>query len=110
MLLVEDHDFVLVVASAQLLVRFLGEAFYQHAVHAALREAYDATLSKGVVIHKSPQYQEKRLSQVADYLCAVELAAVRYDSGDVSPTYDKFFGSRKMFRANYLKQARRKAI
>lgn len=82
----------------------------QHAAGMAIKEAFDASFPKGVVTHERPAYRQKRLSQVADYLCAIELAASRYSSGRVSSTYNKFYGDWKSFRANYLKQARRKLI
>jgi len=80
------------------------------AVRSALRKAFDSALSKGVAHFKKPPYQDKRLYQVADYFCSIELAAMRYESGKVSSTYNKFFGSWRNFRANYLKLARRKRI
>ena len=80
------------------------------AVRSALRKAFDSALSKGVAHFKKPPYQDKRLDQVADYFCSIELAAMRYGSGKVSSTYNKFFGSWRNFRANYLKLARRKRI
>lgn len=80
------------------------------AVGAALRRAFAASLASDVTHHKSPRYQDKRLSQVADFLCSIELAAMRYAEGPVSATYEKFFGGWKDFRANYLKQARRKRL
>lgn len=80
------------------------------AVKSALRKAFDSALSKGVAKFKKPPYQDKRLYQVADYFCSIELAAMRYKSGRVSSTYNKFFGDWKNFRANYLKLARRKRL
>ena len=53
---------------------------------------------------------EYRLSQVADYLCTIELAAVKSDSKEVGGTYDKFFGGVGTFKKNWLKQARRKRM
>ncbi len=53
---------------------------------------------------------EYRLAQVADYLCTIELAAVKYAAKEDGGTYDKFFGGIGAFKKNWLKQARRKAI
>ena len=78
------------------------------AVSAELRNAFNNTLSNNTPVFKVSRFQEKRLAQVADFFCSIELAAARYGSGIVSPTYNKFFGSWKDFRANYLKQVRRK--
>ena len=40
----------------------------------------------------------------------IELADLRFMDGDVSATYERVYGSRRMFRANHLKQARRKLL
>lgn len=82
----------------------------QHAAGFALKEAFNSAFPVGVVVHERPSYREKRLCQVADYLCSIELAACRYAIGDVSSTYNKFYGDWKSFRANYLKQVRRKLV
>lgn len=52
--------------------------------------------------------QERRLAQVADYLCSIELAALRYADHEETDTYKKLFGSARTFKANLLKQVRRK--
>lgn len=51
---------------------------------------------------------EYRLEQVADYLCTIELAAIKYRAGEDGGTYNKFFGGIGAFKKNWLKQARRK--
>jgi len=37
-------------------------------------------------------YQDRRLAQAADYFCSIELAAMRYERGEESNTYRKFYG------------------
>lgn len=76
----------------------------------ALHEAFDYMLGDGSVEYRRLRYQDRRLSQVADYLSSVELAAMRYSEGAESVTYRKFYGLRGDLRRNYLKQARRKLI
>ena len=51
-----------------------------------------------------------RLEQVADYLCAIELALVKYEAKENGETYNKFFGGIGPFKRNWLKQARSKRI
>ncbi len=51
-----------------------------------------------------------RLEQVADYLCTIELAAVKYAVHEDGETYSKFFGGVGAFKRNWLKQARRKRM
>ena len=82
----------------------------QSAVNQAVHRAFDEKLSANVAEYKKLRYQERRLAQVADYLCSIELADLRFADGDVSATYAKVYGTRRTFRANYLKQARRKRI
>jgi len=80
------------------------------ATTAALHEAFDYALARNVAIYKELSHDTKRLAQAADYLCSIELAQSRYEAGDVSASYDRFYGSPRKFRQNYLKQARRKKI
>ena len=51
-----------------------------------------------------------RLEQAADYLCTIELAAIKYAAKEDGETYNQFFGGIGPFKKNWLKQARRKAI
>ena len=82
----------------------------QQAVTKALHEAFDFMLGDGAVEYRRLRYQDRRLSQVADYLSSVELAAMRYAEGSESITYLKFYGLRGDLKRNYLKQVRRKLI
>lgn len=51
-----------------------------------------------------------RLEQVADYLCTIELALVKYGAKENGETYNKFFGGIGSFKRNWLKQACNKRI
>lgn len=51
-----------------------------------------------------------RLGQVADYLCTIELALIKYEAKEDGETYNKFFGGIGSFKRNWLKQARSKQI
>ncbi len=82
----------------------------QSAVTDALHSAIEYALSTNVPIYKDSDYRKFRLSQAADYLCEIELAAVKYENHDETQTDIKFFGSVGAFKKNYLKQARRKLI
>ena len=82
----------------------------QAIVKKALDEAVNAALSKQAVVKKRTTMTEYRLAQVADYLCTIELAAVKYDAKEDGGTYDKFFGGVGAFKKNWLKQARRKLM
>ena len=72
--------------------------------------AFAYALAREAVIYRDLSYQDKLLAQAADYLCSVELAAMRYPLGGESGTYRRFWGKPRSFKQNYLKQARRKAL
>lgn len=82
----------------------------QAIVKKALDEAIYSTLSKEAIVKKRTTMTEYRLAQVADYLCTIELAAVKYAAKENGATYDKFFGGVGSFKKNWLKQARRKML
>lgn len=82
----------------------------QAIVKRALDEAVSSALSKQAVVKKRTTMTEYRLAQVADYLCTIELAAIKYEAKEDGATYDKFFGCVGSFKKNWLKQARRKLM
>ena len=82
----------------------------QWAVSKALEAAFDYALAKEAIVRRESDYRTFRLAQVADYLCAIELAAVKYGCGEQTETDVRFFGNRAAFRRNWLKQARRKML
>ena len=82
----------------------------QAAVSLALRSALEYVLSRNVAVYRNSDYRRFRLSQVADYLCEIELAAAKYEHRDETRTDLLFFGSTGTFKRNYLKQARRKTM
>lgn len=82
----------------------------QDVVKQALDQSIGFVLFKGVVERRKTSMLDYRLEQVADYLCTIELAAVKYAAKEDGETYNKFFGGSRDFRKNWLKQARRMAI
>ncbi len=82
----------------------------QDIVKQALDQSIGFVLSKGVVERRKTSMTDYRLEQVADYLCTVELARVKYESKENGETYNKFFGGIGAFKKNWLKQARRKRL
>lgn len=83
-----------------------GQAIVERALYGALGSA----LSSNVVVRRKTTMTDYRLEQVADYLCTIELAAVKYAAHEDGETYNKFFGGVGAFKKNWLKQARRKRI
>ena len=89
------------------------KVYYDNAqaiVKSALYNAVYDVLAKQAVVRRRTTMTEYRLSQVADFLCTIELAAVKYDAKEDGGTYDKFFGGVGTFKKNWLKQARRKRM
>ncbi len=82
----------------------------QDIVRNALNDSVEFALSKQAIERKRTTMTEYRLAQVADYLCTIELAAVKYAAKENGGTYDKFFGGIGSFKKNWLKQARRKSL
>ena len=78
----------------------------QDIVKQALDRSVDKVLSKGVVRRRKTSMTDYRLEQVADYLCTIELALVKYQAKENGETYNKFFGGIGSFKRNWLKQAR----
>ena len=76
----------------------------------ALDRSVDKVLSKGVVRRRKTSMTDYRLEQVADYLCTIELALVKYESKESGETHNKLFGGIGSFKRNWLKQARNKRI
>lgn len=82
----------------------------QDIVKQALDQSFGFALSRGVVERRKTSMTDYRLEQAADYLCTIELAAVKYAAKEDGETYNKFFGRVGSFKKNWLKQARRKAL
>ena len=82
----------------------------QDIVKQALDRSVDKVLSKGVIRRRKTSMTDYRLEQVADYLCTIELALVKYQAKENGETYNKFFGGIGSFKRNWLKQARSKRI
>lgn len=82
----------------------------QDIVKRALDQSIGFVLSKGVVERRKTSMVDYRLEQVADYLCTIELAAIKYAAKEAGETYSKFFGGSVNFKKNWLKQTRRMAI
>lgn len=64
----------------------------------ALRRAMDFTLAKNAVVCRAAVPENYRLSQAADYICTMGLAALRYRDGEPPATDRKFFGSSRSHR------------
>lgn len=82
----------------------------QKVVSSTLREAISYALSKESILFRKSNATDYRLSQVADFLCTIELTALKYEAKETTPTDDKVFGMVGTFKGNYLKKLRRKLL
>ena len=82
----------------------------QQIVKRSVRDALEYALSRRVLTYRRDAYAEYRLAQAADFICTVELVALRYGIGAPSATDCKAFGSGRDFRRNVLRDVRRKAL
>ena len=80
-----------------------GQSIVSTSVHGAI----SAALFEDAVVYRSIKPNRYRLFQVADYICGIELAAIRYERNQAGSTEERFLGSWKDFRQNYLKKLRR---
>ena len=82
----------------------------QHSIAESLHRAIEYALSKDAVIYRSAQPSEYRLSQAADYICTMELTAIKYAEHAATATDEKFFGKWSNFKKGILKETRKKLV
>lgn len=83
-----------------------GQATVAHALHRAM----DFALSRNAVVYRAAAPEKYRLSQAADYVCTMELAALRYRDKQATATDEKFFGSWSQFKKGILREMRAKRL
>ena len=79
----------------------------QHSIAESLHRAVEYALSKDAVVYRSAQPSEYRLSQAADYICTMELTAIKCRAA-AAATDEKFFGKWSDFKKGPLKETTRK--
>ena len=72
--------------------------------------AIEYALSRDTVVYRSAQPSEYRLSQVADYICTMELTAIKFAEHATAATDEKFFGKWSDFKKGILKETRKKLV
>lgn len=82
----------------------------QHSIADSLHRAVEYAPSKEAVVYRSAQPSEYRLSQVADYICTMELTAIKYAEHTATATDEKFFGKWSDFKKGILKETRNKLV
>ena len=89
------------------------EVYYdngQRSIAESLHLAIEHALSRDAVVYRSAQPSEYRLSQAADYICTMELTAIKYAEHAATATDEKFFGKWSDFKKDILKETRKKLI
>lgn len=82
----------------------------QKSVAKAIHKAVDYVLAKDAVVYRLASSSDYRLSQIADYICTMELTALKYADRASTATDEKFFGSWSQFKKGILKEVRAKKI
>lgn len=82
----------------------------QKSVAQAIHKAVDYALPKDAVVYRLASSSDYRLSQIADYICTMELTALKYADKASTATDEKFFGSWEQFKKGILKEVKRKRI
>lgn len=70
----------------------------QRSIANAAHKALDYVLAKQSVVYRETSPENYRISQVADYICTMELTALKFKREASTATDEKFFGSWSQFR------------
>lgn len=83
-----------------------GQEIVAHALHAAV----DYVLTRDSLLYRRTRPTDYVLSQAADLICTLELTACKYVNKEATNTDNKFFGTSRDFRNNYMKAIKRKRV
>lgn len=84
----------------------LGATGHGYEFHAA----FEYALNKQAIAYRDCSPAGFRLQQIADFICEVELAAIKYEANEAGGTERLFFGTNRDFKKNYLKKLRKKRL
>ena len=83
----------------------------QRTVSRALHSAVEVKLSRQAVMYREAHPGAYYLFQMADYICTMELAAIKYAYGESTATDRRFLGdTERSFKRNHLRGIRRKRM
>ena len=84
-----------------------GQKMITEALHSALEYIF----SKHVVLYRTSSLTSYRLSQVADYICTLELTNLKFQAEELTQTDAKIFGTNyAMFKKQHLKNIKPKLL
>ncbi len=79
----------------------------QSVVTNALHDAIEYALAREAIVYRDAKPADYRLFQLTDYICTLELTALKYRAHAETTTDRMFFGQWGSFKKNYLKKLRR---
>lgn len=83
----------------------------QQTISSALHAALEYEISRQALMYKDATPASYRLIQVADFICSIELVALKFDNSELTSTDKKFFNSSSpKFKKNYLRKIRKKLL
>ena len=83
----------------------------QNMVTKALREAFSDILGSQSVIYRKIDSKEYSMFQVADFICTLELTAIKFENNETTQTDEKFFGTSKAkFKKLFLRHIRKEQL
>ena len=82
----------------------------QEIVTKAIHDAIEYVLAKNAIIYRDAKPSDYVLLQVADYICTLELTAIKFQDHMETKTDLAFFGKWGSFKKNYLRKLRRKRL
>ena len=82
----------------------------QSVVTKAVHQAIASCISREAIVYKDAIAERYRLSQVADYVCGIELTRLKFERHLETKTDIAFFGAYGNFKKNFLKKLARKRM
>ena len=82
----------------------------QGIVTKAIHDAIEYVLAKNAIIYRDAKPSDYVFLQVADYICTLELTAIKFNDNAATKTDLTFFGQWGSFKKNYLRKLRRKRL
>lgn len=82
----------------------------QSVVTEAVHQAIASCISREAIVYKDAIAGRYRLSQVADYVCGIELTRLKFERHMETKTDVTFFGAYGNFKKNFLRKLRKKRM
>lgn len=75
-----------------------------------LHDAFEYALGSQTIVYRDCTPSNFRLQQTADYICELELAAIKHENSEWGNTEKLIFGTWRDFNKGHLKKMRKKRI